>query len=82
MARATEKKATASLYPSEYGSHRVMIDQAATDALNQPGRVVLRDEKGLYETDTNRLDCGLADPNRHSYSRPDERDTKKKDEKK
>ncbi len=33
------------------------------------GVVVLRDEKGLYETTRDRLDSGLADPRRYNSNR-------------
>ena len=56
-------------YPSRFGSHASMVNEAATTALRQVGRVVLTDEFGDYETDSNRLDDGTADPNRCKSSR-------------
>ena len=56
-------------YPSRFGSHSSMINEEATGKLNDPKRVVLEDEFGLYETDRNRLDTGAADPNRYVQSR-------------
>lgn len=53
-------------YPSRFGSHASMIDQEATGRMASHGQVILRDERGLYLTDFNRLDTGLADPNRES----------------
>ena len=67
------------LFPSNYGSHKSMIDTAATDELNQDGKVVCRDEHGTYITDYNRLDTGLADPNRYSKSRNIALEKEKKD---
>ncbi|RDJ35413.1 MAG: hypothetical protein DWQ19_11395 [Crenarchaeota archaeon] len=77
-------------YPSQFGSHASMIDQEATDQLGNPDRVVLKDDHGVYETDRNRLDNGLADPNRYRTSRlgklfgqeKDEEAKKRKKEKK
>lgn len=57
--------------PSWFGSHKSMVDQAATEALNDPGKVVCKDEKGSYITEANRLDTGLADPNRYCDDRYD-----------
>lgn len=57
------------VYPSQFGSHTSMIDQEATEKLEDGSRVVLRDEFGLYETDRDRLDSGLADPNRYKSQR-------------
>lgn len=51
--------------PSWFGSHKSMVDQAATEKLNSPGKVVCNDERGAYVTETARLDSGLADPNRY-----------------
>ena len=48
-------------YPSKFGSHKSMC----TDKVNCPsGRCLCVDELGEYETDRQRLDNGLADPNR------------------
>ena len=56
-------------YPSQFGSHASMIDEEATKNLDNPSRVVLKDEHGLYETDRYRLDSKLADPNRYKTDR-------------
>lgn len=56
-------------YPSWLGSHKSMVDQPATEALNQTGKVVIKDEYGYYTTDANRLDNKCADPNRYASSR-------------
>tara|TARA_Y100000034_G_scaffold116828_1_gene155631 strand:+ start:1530 stop:1763 length:234 start_codon:yes stop_codon:yes gene_type:complete len=53
-------------FPSDYGSHASMIDQSETEDLNDPKRVVLRDNHGTYTTERHRLDNGMADPNRYS----------------
>jgi hypothetical protein len=57
-------------YPSYYGSHASMVDQTLTQELNQPGKVVCKDEIGSYVTTIDQLDNGLADRNRYSQNRP------------
>lgn len=53
-------------YPSKFGSHSSMIDEAETQKLNlDSSLVVIKDEFGMYVTKRNRLDSGLADPNRY-----------------
>jgi len=62
-------------YPSDFGSHKSMVNMEATQALH-PGvefddltdkdLVVVTGENGDYKTPKNRLDSGLADPNRYS----------------
>jgi len=56
-------------FPSDYGSHASMIDESETEDLNDPKRVVIRDNHGTYITDRKRLDTGMADPNRYSSLR-------------
>lgn len=56
-------------YPSRFGSHASMINQAATAELNDPDLVVLTDEFGNYSTYKNRLDNGFADPKRFNENR-------------
>lgn len=57
-------------YPSWCGSHASMIDEALTEALNDPELVVLRDEhKEPYMTSRKVLDNGMADPNRYAAKR-------------
>lgn len=51
-------------YPSNYGSHKSMVVEERDD-----GTVVCKDEFGNYVTDKDRLDTGLADPNRYAMSR-------------
>ena len=51
-------------FPSLYGSHASMMVKD-----NEDGTVVCKDEFGEYVTPKNRLDCGLADPNRYAESR-------------
>ncbi len=53
-------------YPSRFGSHVSMIEKAETDKLHDPDLVVCKDENGLYVTQLNRLDNGMADANRFS----------------
>lgn len=69
MKNAQAKEIVKKPYPSEYGSHSVMVDQAETDALKTSGKVALRDQFGIYVTDRSRLDNGLADPNRYAENR-------------
>ena len=54
---------------SKFGSHKSMVDRAATAALETPELVVCRDEYGLYVTKAKSLDNGLADYNRFNPSR-------------
>jgi len=56
-------------YPSLFGSHASMINEEETAKLNDPKKVVLEDDLGLYTTDRDRLDKGMADPNRHDGRR-------------
>ena len=70
-------------YPSHYGSHTMMLEnddkvkqaclgKSIPEELAKRGivnPVVLKDEFGHYITDSNRLDTGLADPNRYSEDR-------------
>lgn len=64
--RPVQKKAAEVLeVPSLYGSHASMIVVASW---LRPW-LVLRDEKGVYETTRDRLDTGLADPRRYDSSR-------------
>lgn len=56
-------------YPTRYGSHTSMVDEEKTGELNKENKVVIEDEHGYYVTDENRLDNGLADPNRYKTSR-------------
>ena len=51
-------------YPSRYGSHGSMISEWVRPL--DSDRVICEDEKGLYVTDRNRLDTGVADPHRWS----------------
>lgn len=66
MAKDKEEKYP---YPSHFGSHASMIEDAGTEILNDPLKVVLKDEHGTYTTNKNRLDNGLADPNRYTPDR-------------
>jgi len=56
-------------YPSFYGSHVSMVDEAKTAELGDPKLVVCKDEHGEYITERKRLDDGLADPNRYRGDR-------------
>lgn len=52
-----QAKESTYLYPSHYGSHKVMV----TKGPDTDGFVVCKDEFGEYVTQSNRLDTGLAD---------------------
>lgn len=70
MAKQTSNEKTKGLaYPSLYGSHSSMIDESKTAELNDDKLVVLKDNYGYYTTERNRLDSGLADPNRYRVER-------------
>ena len=65
--RPQQKKAQPTIeVPSLYGSHTSMV-VASTD--EETGWVLLKDEKGEYQTTRDRLDTGLADPRRYDSSR-------------
>lgn len=50
-----------------YGSHLEMIvDKAEFDVIIGDNEVFCEDEKGFYVTLKNRIDSGLADPNRYA----------------
>jgi hypothetical protein len=52
--------------PSAYGSHSVMRALTPEGIEIGTSQCVCQDDKGLYVTDVNRLDNGLADPNRYN----------------
>ena len=53
--------------PSAFGSHASMVVSAEEYGLElDEGQVLCKDDDHVYITDRNRLDCGLADPNRYS----------------
>ena len=49
---------------SWFGSHAEMVIEEL-----EGGKVKCEDEKGYYVTEKNRIDNGLADPNRYSSKR-------------
>lgn len=51
------------LTPSPFGSHSSMINSELSPATGDV--VILTDEYGDYKTTRDRLDSGLADPNRY-----------------
>lgn len=51
------------LFPSHYGSHASMVDQAETSRLDSEW-CVCKDEYGMYVTLRRNVDTGLADPYR------------------
>ena len=70
-----KEKEIQSAYPSDYGSHASMVDREATKVINEgiefddlssTASVVIDTDKGSYTTVKNRLDTGLADPNRYA----------------
>lgn len=60
------EKNTGPKFPSEFGSHVSMVDEAATALLEDAKLVVCVDEHGPYITERKRLDNKSADPNRYS----------------
>ena len=53
--------------PSAYGSHKSMVvDHSQFDLTLSEQDVLCKDETHYYITQRNRLDTGLADPNRYS----------------
>ena len=73
--QAKKEKEVQPTYPSDYGSHASMVDMEATKELNEgiefddlssTASVVIATEKGSYTTVKNRLDTGMADPNRYA----------------
>lgn len=56
--------------PSHFGSHSSMVlDTAKYSSINTINGIVLQDDAGYYITIPERLDTGLADPNRYSYEK-------------
>lgn len=53
---------------SPYGSHKSLVIER-DDVNLEPDEVLCKDERGVYKTSSNRLDNGLADPNRWSPNR-------------
>lgn len=68
MAKKNEK-VLAPKYPSQFGSHASMIDEAATADLIDKENVICVDDMGSYKTSRKNLDNGLADPARFAQSR-------------
>jgi hypothetical protein len=52
-------------YPSRFGSHKTMVDEAETAKLNHDTMVICKDDFGLYVTERKRLDDGMADSYRN-----------------
>ena len=77
---SAKKKDTTPKYPSSYGSHKSMVNDAETakfrgnpenvgvlsDQIPMEKQVVLEDATGFYVTTSDRLDDGLADINRYT----------------
>lgn len=51
--------------PSSYGSHKSMVVDTPENLTLSEGYVVCQDDLGMYITEENKLDNGLADPNRY-----------------
>ena len=51
-------------FPSRFGTHANMVVKE-----NEDGTVICLDEFGEYTTPKDRIDNGLADPNRYAESR-------------
>jgi regulation of enolase protein 1 (concanavalin A-like superfamily) len=73
--KAKQEKEVQPTYPSDYGSHASMVDKDETKKLNEgiefddlssTDSVVITTDKGSYTTVKNRLDTGMADPNRYA----------------
>lgn len=75
---AKKEKASSYTFPSHFGSHKSMIDEEATKEAEE-GWVFCKDEFGLYKTPIDRLDSGLADPNRNASCRLEKLFAKKKE---
>lgn len=56
-------------YPSRFSSHASMVDDEATALMNDENHIVCKDEYGSYITLRERLDSGIADPNRYTAAR-------------
>lgn len=74
--RSTSKKkhetGTHITTPSAYGSHKSMVvDPESLNGVRElnENEVVCRDDTHYYITTKDRLDTGLADPNRYSNSK-------------
>jgi len=63
MAKTTRRHVTGTNITTKswFGSHAEMVVEELED-----GKVVCEDDRGKYVTFANRLDSGLADPNRQS----------------
>jgi hypothetical protein len=59
-----EGKLTKITTPTPYGSHSSMIKSQINDTL-----FLLSDDLGDYETTKDRIDSGMADPNRWDYGK-------------
>lgn len=56
--------------PSHFGSHNNMVLDSGAFSSSEPFTgILLQDDQGLYITSQDRLDTGLADPNRYSYEK-------------
>jgi hypothetical protein len=61
----TPKKNPTTIYPSEFGSHKSMIDPDYSEINeNDDEFVVCKDDRGSYLTSVNNLDNKLCDYNR------------------
>lgn len=61
-----QKPVVVKKYPSDYGSHEVMVNAELSEQLEDKGLAVLQDDDGLYLTSRKRFSDGLSDPARYA----------------
>ena len=65
-----EAKAKGPVFPSEFGSHAMMVNAELTEKITAAKQdatdpwQILTDERGNYATRKHRIDTNMADPNR------------------
>lgn len=65
-----EAKAKGPVFPSEFGSHAMMVNAELTEKISAAKQdaadpwQILTDERGNYATRKHRIDTNMADPNR------------------
>ena len=65
-----EAKAKGPVFPSEFGSHAMMVNAELTEKITAAKQdatdpwQILTDERGNYATRKHRIDTSMADPNR------------------
>lgn len=68
MAKNKHDVGTVFIGRTPYGSHKELIVVDESIPLG-PNEVLCKDERGIYKTTIDRIDSGLADPNRWAYNR-------------